>query len=104
MKKNELGKRIRTARESKELTLRVMAKTVKVSVSYLSRIETGDFEDPPSEKVLRAISRVIGVDLDDLCVLAGRIPADLEKFIVQTPGMIAELRKRKFETEHRRAA
>lgn len=59
-----LGQRIRTLREAKDLSLRELAKKVKVSAAFLSDIELG--RRFPSDAVLPSLARELDVTQDDL--------------------------------------
>ena len=51
-----------------------MAKKIKVSPTFLSKVETEDWK--PGEEKLRKIGEVIGCDPDDLLARAGRVPTE----------------------------
>jgi transcriptional regulator with XRE-family HTH domain len=81
--KGRFGAFIRRRREAMDLSLRDMAKKIKVSPTFLSKVETEDWK--PGEEKLRKIAEVIGCDPDDLLALAGRVPAELSEIIKQSP-------------------
>ncbi len=56
--------RILVWREYRGITQQALAKAVDISKSYLSQIEAG--KKTGSVRVLRALARVLNVDLDDL--------------------------------------
>ncbi len=64
----ELGRRIRTIRQQRELTLKELSKQCNLSVSFLSQIERGlsSFSIPS----LRAICTALDVSLPDLLILS----------------------------------
>jgi transcriptional regulator with XRE-family HTH domain len=76
-----LGKRIRRKREEKSLGLREMARSLDISPTYLSRVETDEEKNPPTEKMLESIARLLEDDADELMYLAGRVPSDLSEMI-----------------------
>lgn len=55
---------VRVFREHRGLTMQALATAIGRSKAYLSEIERG--KKPGSVKVLSAIARVLGVDVDDL--------------------------------------
>ncbi|MSO42039.1 MAG: cupin domain-containing protein [Solirubrobacterales bacterium] len=59
---DEVGLRLRSAREAKELSLRELARRLDLSASALSQIETG--KSRPSVKTLYAIVSELGLSLD----------------------------------------
>src|SRR5262245_44902961 len=81
--REKFGAFIRQEREAKGLSLRDMAKKIKVSPTFLSKVETEDWK--PGEEKLRKIAEVIGCDPDDLLARAGRIPSELSEIIKQSP-------------------
>jgi len=91
----KFGERIRRLRQGQKLGLRSFAKTIGISPTYLSRIETNEEKSPPAEKVIRAIAKELGDDFDELMGMAGRIASDVEKVITKDSGMPAFLRTAK---------
>jgi HTH-type transcriptional regulator, competence development regulator len=81
--KEKFGAFIRREREAKGLSLRDMAKKIKVSPTFLSKVETEDWK--PGEEKLRKIAEVIGCDPVDLLARAGRVPTELSEIIKQSP-------------------
>ena len=81
--REKFGAFIRQKREEKGLSLRDMAKKIKVSPTFLSKVETEDWK--PGEEKLRKIAEVIGCDADDLLARAGRVPSELSEIIKQSP-------------------
>ena len=55
---------VRIWREHRRFTARTLAAKAKVDPAYLSQIETG--KKPGSVKALKALARVLGVDLQDV--------------------------------------
>jgi len=81
--REKFGAFIRREREAKGLSLRDMAKKIKVSPTFLSKVETEDWK--PGEEKLRNIAQVIGCDPDDLLAQAGRVPTELSDIIKESP-------------------
>jgi transcriptional regulator with XRE-family HTH domain len=81
--REKFGEFIRRERDAKGLSLREMAKKIKVSPTFLSKVETEDWK--PGEEKLRKIAEVISCDPDDLLARAGRVPAELSEIIKQSP-------------------
>jgi transcriptional regulator with XRE-family HTH domain len=63
----ELGRTIRILRQAKSLKLGELAKRSRVSIPFLSLLESGERE--PSLAVLRRIANVIGVPSEALVIL-----------------------------------
>jgi len=83
------GAFIRREREARGLSLRVMAKMIKVSPTFLSKVETEDWK--PREEKIRAIAEIIGCDTDDLLARAGRVSTDITDIIKRHPVELALL-------------
>jgi transcriptional regulator with XRE-family HTH domain len=69
------GSRIRELRQAKNLTLRDVAKKVKVTFTYVSKIENqklsyGEF---PSNEMIMKLARALEADPDELLLLAEKI-------------------------------
>lgn len=68
--KTKVGELIQKGREEKNLSMRQLAELAKVSHSDISRIESGEREIP-NPKVLRKISKYIGINYNDLMYASG---------------------------------
>lgn len=80
--KERLGQRIQRKRKEKKLGLREAAGKIDgLSPTYLSRIENDEEKSPPSERVLRALARLLDDNADELMALAGRVSEDVEKLV-----------------------
>ena len=78
-----LGIEIRETRHRQKLTLRATAEMAGISPSLLSLIERG--EHAPERDTVASLARALSVDEDRWCVLAGKIPQDIEQsFISRT--------------------
>lgn len=84
--------RIRTARERADISLREMARRADMSPSHLLRIESGDSQ--PSEEHLREICEHTDLDFDSVMTQMGRVPTEVQKFVLRTPGVLRQLRAR----------
>src|SRR5438132_1580782 len=81
------GERVRELRKAKNLTLRDVAGKVDINFTYLSKIENGklDFSDFPSEKLIRKLGKVLHGDVDELLLLAEKVPDSIRKRVIQRP-------------------
>jgi transcriptional regulator with XRE-family HTH domain len=86
----KFGALIRTERERREIGLREMAKRIRVSPTYLSKVERDEFP-PPAEDKVRAIAEIIEWDVDDLLARAGRVSSDITEIIRRQPAALAAL-------------
>ena len=81
------GTRIRELRQAKNLTLRDLAKKVKVTFTYLSKIENQklSFGDYPGVDLIHRLANALGADADELLLLAEKVPEEIRKRVVQRP-------------------
>ncbi len=86
------GEYLRKRRQEKKLGLRQIARQIDVSPSYISRLESGDEMNPPSEAVIEKLAEVIDEDKDALMMMAGRISKDIKSFVASTPNLADFLR------------
>ena len=94
----KFGPHIREKRETLGLTLRGLARILKIEPAYLSKIEREIFA-PPSEGLIIKIAGHLGEDPDRLLALAGKIPSDVKDMIIQSQGQLA-MRIREWEKEN----
>jgi HTH-type transcriptional regulator, competence development regulator len=87
------GSRIRELRQAKNLTLRDVAKKVKVTFTYLSKIENQklSFGEFPSDDLILKLARALDADPDELLILAEKIPAAIRKRVLQRPDLFRRL-------------
>jgi len=88
-----MGQRVRRAREAMQLTLRAAAALLTVPPSNLSDIEND--RRLPSDRVKGLISERLGVPLDELERLDGRLDADIRRWAETQPEVQSLLRKMK---------
>ena len=86
------GDYIRKCRKEKGLGLRETARMVGVSASYLSRIESGDETNPPSEAVIRKLAEVLDEKFNYLMLQAERISKDIKQYVASTADLVDFLR------------
>jgi len=92
----ELGDYLRERRTAlqendREFSVNRVAQRVGVTPSYLSQVERGLTQSPPSEETLVALADHLGLDRDVLLALAGKIARDLRETIVRRPQLFAQL-------------
>ncbi len=73
------------------MSLRELARRLPVTPSYVSDIEND--RRVPSEDVLGKIAVELGLDREDLVARAGRLPADAERYMRQTPAATTLFRR-----------
>jgi transcriptional regulator with XRE-family HTH domain len=89
------GAQVRMLRKAAKLDQRRLAERVDkrlrlaggrgFDVTYLSKIENQRVE-PPSADAVRAIATELGTDPDELLALAGKVPPELGKTMLGSPG------------------
>jgi transcriptional regulator with XRE-family HTH domain len=78
-----LGDVLRKARVARNLSLREFAKRVGITPSYLSDIEND--RRVPAEEVLRALSKELDLDFDDLMARSGRLGRQAVRYMSRMP-------------------
>jgi transcriptional regulator with XRE-family HTH domain len=78
-----LGDVIHDSRAKLNLSLRDVARKLKLTPSYLSDIENN--RRVPSEEVLASIAELLRLDYDDLMARAGRFGEDAVRYMMKTP-------------------
>lgn len=84
-RKAHFGTMLRERRLAKGYSLRKFAEMVDVSPTYLSLVETGKAEYPPSAERVRVMAELLGEDPDQWTALAGRMPEDVKGIILNEP-------------------
>ena len=87
------GSRIRELRQAKSLTLRDLAKRVRVTFTYLSKIENQklSFGEFPSNELIQRLARALGGDPDELLLLAEKIPDAIRQRVLQRPDVFRKI-------------
>jgi HTH-type transcriptional regulator, competence development regulator len=98
--KMTFGEKVRELRKAKNLTLRELAVKVKVNFTYLSKIENQklSFGEYPSEDLIRKLAKVLEGEVDELLLLAQKIPEDIRKRVVERPDAFRKIAKLDDET------
>jgi transcriptional regulator with XRE-family HTH domain len=87
-----LGERIRELRERQDLSVRDLAKMIKVSAPFMSDVELG--RRHPSDEVLTTIAAALGTTLEDLKKHDARPPIEaLKRIAANNPAMGFALRR-----------
>lgn len=87
------GQKIRQLRKARTLSQRDLAERVRVSFTYISKIENGhlDFGDYPSEELILRIAKALEADTDELLLLAKKIPEHLRRRVFERPEVFLAL-------------
>lgn len=87
----KFGATLRARRIAKGYSLRKFAGVIGVSPTYLSQVEKGKVEKPPTAERVRRMAELLGANVDEWSALAGRVPEDLPEIIRRQPTQMPEL-------------
>ncbi len=90
-KQPAFGELIREKRLAKGHSLRKFAELIDLSPTYLSLVEQGKVESPPTAERVRRMAEVLGENPDELMSMAGRMPEDLCGIIQSEPEEMSQL-------------
>jgi transcriptional regulator with XRE-family HTH domain len=81
------GERLRELRKAKNLSQRALAEKIDIDFTYLSKIESErlDFAQYPSEGLIRKLAEALEADVDELLLLAKKIPPDIRDRVIERP-------------------
>ena len=87
------GDLIRRTREAKKrgnpaFSLRQFAAAVGVSPTFISRMETGEFDPPSPDKIVK-MAELLDLDRDEVLMLAEKPDPDAERFLRERPRAVA---------------
>ncbi|ACL18715.1 transcriptional regulator, XRE family [Desulfitobacterium hafniense DCB-2] len=100
---SDFGNTLKNLRKQHKITQRDLAERVGVDFTYISKIETGAIANPPSEKTIIQIAKVLGTNADELILLAKKVPETIRETIVDDDLAAAFLRKvPRFSEEQRK--
>lgn len=87
------GERVRDLRKAKNLSQRELADIIGVNFTYLSKIENGklDFASFPSEDTIRKLADALDADVDELLLMAKKIPPDIRDRVIEKPDAFRKL-------------
>ena|SRR5438105_8101165 len=90
------GQKTQQLRKAKGLSQRAVAAEIGINFTYLSKIENDkvDFAAFPSEATIRKLAKVLDRDVDELLLIAEKIPDRIRKRVLERPEafrLIAEL-------------
>jgi transcriptional regulator with XRE-family HTH domain len=81
------GERLRELRKAKNLSQRALGELIGIDFTYLSKIESEklDFAQYPSEALIRKLAEALDADVDELLLLAKKIPPDIRDRVIERP-------------------
>lgn len=85
--------RLRELRLAKNFSQRALAEEVGVNFTYLSKIENEKlgFADYPSEEMICKLARALDADVDELLILADKIPNSIKQRVRERPDAFRKL-------------
>lgn len=83
MKRQGLGKTLRTLRAKTGLGIKRVAPQLGITYTYLSKLEND--EKKPSQDLIERIANYYGEDSDRLLMAAGRVPAEVLAILQSEP-------------------
>lgn len=78
-----IGARIKRERLAANLTQRELAEAVGVGVPHISKVEAG--RENPSDELLGKVAARLGIDPDELLLVARRVPTELLESLAASP-------------------
>ena len=90
----EFGELLRELRVKKKKSIKTMAIDIGLNYTYISKLE--NFKMNPSSKVINKISKYFNYNSEELLLLAGKLPKDIENILRNNPKEAAEYLRRKF--------
>ena len=81
------GPRLRELRKAKGLSQRALGKMAGVNFTYISKIENEklDFAQFPSKQLIRSMADALDADVDELLLLAQKIPEQIKQRVIERP-------------------
>lgn len=85
------GSLLRERRLAKGYSLRKFAEAVGVSPTYLSLVEQGKVERPPTAERVQKMAELLEANVNEWLALAGRMPGDVAEIVHSEPTEMPEL-------------
>ena len=84
------GRRLRELRKTKFLSQKQLAAMVGLDFTYVSKVETGSMP-PPSEETIKKLAEALHANADDLIMLAGKVPEELQAIVSRNVPVMPDL-------------
>ena len=81
------GQKLKELRKARNLSQRELASRVSLNFTYLSKIENErlDFGEAPSDEAIHKLAQALDADVDELLLLARKIPDRIKERVIQRP-------------------
>lgn len=89
----DFGTKLKQLRKERRITQRDLADRTGIDFTYISKMENGKLENPPSEKTITNIAKSLGTDAEELLLLAQKVPFGIKDTIINDKLATAFLRK-----------
>lgn len=89
----DFGTKLKQLRKERRITQRDLADRTGIDFTYISKMENGKLENPPSEKTITNIAKSLGTDAEELLLLAQKVPLGIKDTIINDKLATAFLRK-----------
>ncbi len=77
------AKLVKDKMESKQISIRKLAKEAGLDPSFLSKVLMGKRSPPHDEKLIKQIAKILDIDPTHLIITTGTIPAELQSILEQ---------------------
>jgi transcriptional regulator with XRE-family HTH domain len=87
------GEKVRKLRQERHLSQKRLAAQIGINYTYLSKIESEklDFAPYPSAELIGRLAAALETDVDELLLLAKKIPANIRERVLQRPDAFRKL-------------
>lgn len=82
-----IGEYIRSRRQARDLSLRDLSRRIGVDVAHLSRVEASKVQ--PSDQLLQHLAAALDINVDEVLLVAGRLPEAIRAMVERHPYRIA---------------
>jgi transcriptional regulator with XRE-family HTH domain len=89
-----IGKKLKSLRQTKGIGIKSLAEHLQVNYTYLSKIENNKAN--PSKDTIKRIATYFKCDVDELMLMADRIPDDIQQILREHPQEAVKYLRRKF--------
>lgn len=99
---NDFGTKLKQLRKERRITQRDLADRTGIDFTYISKMENGKLENPPSEKTITNIAESLEANAEELLLLAQKVPFGIKNTIINDKLATAFLRKIPTMTDEQR--
>lgn len=93
-RQREFGTVLRGLRKQADLGLKAVAPKVKVSYTYLSKVENG--HKKPSPELIQKLCALYNTDSDELISKLGQLPSDIQQIIEMNGKEVFDLLRERY--------